>query len=312
MKISRATLSAAAVGCVLALAVGCSSKLSMPKAAAVVGGTEIPSADVETMTARYMAAGSVDAEHPPLPIADARRTVLDFLIKFAVLKNLANKYGVPPVNGAAIDAAIATLTPEELAQTNLEPSDIRQSVEAGELSRRLANQQFPNVAVSDYEISQTYEKAKDRFVAGWSAVVRVAYFTKKETADAFVAKAPTIANFDDTARGLGATKVGSMGTVSNADAPGQSVLDLLATLPALQLSEPLLATGGFLVFIIESRSDTPGKTVAQARPELLGKLQDQKRQALFEDWFAKEMKSTKISVNKFYGRWSPDRGYTEP
>lgn len=310
MKQVRTMCGAVAAALLLIAGIGCSSSQSLPEIAAVVEGANVPSTDVEAMTARYVDAGTEAPDRPPLPIAEARRAVLDFLIRFTLLRQLAKEMDIPLVPTEAIDAALSTLNPEDYGSGSIEAADVRQSVEAGELSKRIGAKQFPSVAVSDYEVSQVYEKVKDVYKAGWLAEVRVAYFAKQEKAEEFIAKAPSLDQFDSVAIALGAGKVGSMGSVSNSDALGQDVLDTLADLSPLQLSKVVKSTGGFLVFIIEKRTNTPGKTVDEAYGELLAKLQDNKRKALFEKWFDEQVNKADITVDQFYGKWNPERGYT--
>jgi hypothetical protein len=305
----RQTLrSALAVVVAVVAVVGCSSKKpTRPDIAAHVGEATVPSKDVEALASRYIRVGSVDEQHPAIPVKDGRRIVLNFLIKFALLNDLSSRASIAPVETAAIDAAIAALAPEELTKANLEPGDVRLSIEAGEISKRLAAKQFPNIAVSDFELKELFDKASARYAAGWTAKVRVAYFPTKDSAEQLRAKSPAAGAFETTATAFGATKAASMGAVSKGDALGEPVLKALESLPAGQLSEPLQAEGGWLVFLIDSRDDVAAKSFDEARPELLEELQDQKRQKLFVEWFDEQLKQAKVDVHKFYGAWESDR-----
>lgn len=287
---------------------GCSSDKSIPEIAARVESASIPSADVEQLAARFMDAGVVDEEHPAIPVGEARRVVIRFLIRSTLLKELAVRASVEPVASEFIEAAIAALTPEELLQSNVQPEDLQASIEAGELSKRLAAKQFPNVAVSDFELHELYDKAATRYAAGWSAEVRVAYLPTQELAEELQWLEPSPEDFETAANQLGATNVGNMGTVSSGDALGEQVLATLAVQSVGQLSEPVQATGGWLIFLVDSREDIPATSFEQARPELLLELEDQKRQDLFVDWFDSQLKAARITVDNFYGSWNGERG----
>jgi hypothetical protein len=289
-----------------------SSDATVPDVAARVGSAAIPSGEVEQLAARFMSAGTVDAERPPIPIDEARRVVLNFLVRSSLLKTLAVDAAVEPVPSDVIEAAIAALSAEELAQSNLRPEDLHASIEAGELSKRLAAKQFPNVAVSDFELQELYDKAASRYAAGWSAEVRVAFLPTLEASTELSQLPSTPDDFEAAANALGATRVGSMGTVSNSDALGDNVLAAVAALPVGELSAPVEATGGWLVFLVDSRQDVPLTTFDQARPELLTELEDQKRQVLFVEWFDAQLKETEVTIDEFYGTWSVEGGDVEP
>ncbi|HYT37921.1 MAG TPA: peptidyl-prolyl cis-trans isomerase, partial [Acidimicrobiia bacterium] len=117
------------------------------------------------------------------------------------------------------------------------------------------------------------------------------------------------APFDETATGLGAAKAGSMGQVTSASEElSPELKNLIGTLHKGELSPPAQAADGYLVFLCEDRQDTPERTLAEVRPQVLAAAQDQKRQRLFADWLDEREKKAAVKVASFYGKWNRERG----
>jgi hypothetical protein len=197
----------------------------------------------------------------------------------------------------------------EFAHSAYTREDLRNGLMAGNVSKKLAEKIFPNVAVSDSDVDKHWDTVKDRFKAGWSSTIRAAFLPSKAAALDLRQKVIAGAPFDETATALGAAKAGSMGQVSSAtEELSPELRNLIGTLHKGELSPPAQASDGWLVFLCEDRQDTQEQTLAQVRPQVLAAAQDQKRQRLFADWLDEREKKAVVKVASFYGKWNRERG----
>ena len=300
-------------------AVGCSKSSKPPAVAAEVNDVKVSSADVERLTMQYASAsagpGTVakgPAAGQPLPPLDkkvGRRFVLEYLIRLTLLKQLAQDNGVPVDSNDLLDTALGVAPDSEFARSAYTREDLRNGLMAGDVSKRLAEKLFPNVAASDSDVEKHWEIVKDRFKAGWTSSIRAAFLPTKAAADELRQKVMAGASFDDTATGLGATKTGSMGRVSSGtEELSVELRNVIGTLRTGELSPPAQAADGYLVFLCEDRQDTAEQSFAQVRPQVLAAVQDQKRQRLFADWLDQRERKAAVKVASFYGKWNKERG----
>jgi predicted aminopeptidase len=56
---------------------------------------------------------------------------------------------------------------------------------------------------------------------------------------------------------------------------------------------------------VEQRQDLPALSFDEVRADLARSLEDQKRQELFNTWFAKKLASARVRVAGAYGDWDP-------
>jgi hypothetical protein len=297
-------------------ATGC-GKSKPPATAAEVNGITVPSADVERLTTQYISAsagstGQTLAEGAPLtPLArkTGRRYVLEYLVRLTLLKQLAQDNGVAAEPDNLLDKAVGVAPDSEFAHSAYTREDLRNGLLAGNVSKKLAEKLFPHVAVSDSDVEKHWETVKDRFKAGWSSTIRAAFLPTKAAAESLRQKVTAGAPFDDTATALGAAKAGSMGQVSSASEElSPDLKNLIGTLHNGELSPPAQAADGYLVFLCEQRQDTPERSLADVRGQVLAAAQDQKRQRLFADWLDEREKKAAVKVASFYGKWNRDRG----
>jgi hypothetical protein len=297
-------------------ATGC-GKSRPPATAAEVNGITVPSADVERLTTQYISAsagstGQTLAEGAPLtPLArkTGRRYVLEYLVRLTLLKQVAQDNGVAAEPDNLLDKAVGVAPDSEFAHSAYTREDLRNGLLAGNVSKKLAEKLFPNVAVSDSDVEKHWETVKDRFKAGWSSTIRAAFLPTKAAAESLRQKVTAGAPFDDTATALGAAKAGSMGQVSSASEElSPDLKNLIGTLHNGELSPPAQAADGYLVFLCEQREDTPERSLADVRGQVLAAAQDQKRQRLFADWLDEREKKAAVKVASFYGKWNRDRG----
>ena len=163
--------------------------------------------------------------------------------------------------------------------------------------------------MSDSDVEKHWETVRDRFKAGWASTIRAAFLPSKAAALQLRDKVMAGAPFDDTATSLGAAKAGSMGQVTSASEElSPELKNLIATLHKGELSPPAQAADGYLIFLCEDRQDTPERTLAEVRPQVLAAAQDQKRQRLFADWLDEREKKAQVKVASFYGEWNRERG----
>jgi hypothetical protein len=286
---------------------GCSDSAQPPDVAATVEGATIRGDDVERLVGRFIPDDADAGAEQPLPRGEARRVVLNYLIRYELLDHLARQAGITPATDV-VDAAVAALAPEDFAAAGIAPSDLTDALLAGEMSRQLAELQFPHVAVSDSELEAMYDRSADRFAAGWTARVRAAFFADAALAEDFVETSAGADTFDETAVDVGATQAGSMGSVTNLAELPTEIIDLLQSHPVGRLTEPIEATGGWIVFLIESRTPHASRSFGQARAELTADVEDRRRQELFEAWFDDQLRASAVDVDDFYGDWDPGRG----
>jgi hypothetical protein len=298
-------------------AIGCRGKTEQPEVAASVNGVTVPSADVERLTAQYLAASAgaagerlaAGAPLEPLDKKVGRRYVLEYLIRLTLLKQLAQDNGVPVEPDGLLDKAVGVAPDSEFTQSAYTREDLRNGLMAGNVSKNLAEKLFPDVAVSDGDVEKHWETVKERFRAGWSATIRAAFLPNRAAAEELRRQVLAGAPFDETATGLGAAKAGSMGRVtSGTEELSLELRNVIGTLRAGELSPPAQAADGYLVFLCEEREDTPERSLADVRALVLAAAQDQKRQRLFADWLHERAKKAAVKVASFYGKWNSERG----
>jgi hypothetical protein len=315
-KLALTTFLVAAFLLAALTATGC-GKSKPPATAAEVNGITVPSADVERLTTQYISAsagstGQTLAEGAPLtPLArkTGRRYVLEYLVRLTLLKQVARDNGVAAEPDNLLDKAVGVAPDSEFAHSAYTREDLRNGLLAGNVSKKLAEKLFPNVAVSDSDVEKHWETVKDRFKAGWSSTIRAAFLPTKEAAESLRQKVTAGAPFDDTATALGSAKAGSMGQVSSASEElSPDLKNLIGTLHKGELSPPAQAADGYLVFLCEDREETPERSLADVRGQVLAAAQDQKRQRLFADWLDEREKKAAVKVASFYGKWNRERG----
>lgn len=305
MKGLRAVALAVAV-----VAAGCGSD-GPPKVAATVSGVDISSERVERLTGQWVKSQTAQAANKgasgggALDGKVAAKQVLGFVIRSVFLAQMADGMGIED-NPTALEA----LAPEEVPATEFESAgwskaDLEQSLRDGRLSKAIAEKVFPKVAVSEVELRQKYDRSAAYFQQTWQSQARVAYFDAPEPARKLKERGVAGDAFDAAARELGARQAGSLGLVTPVTPLPQPVLDVIATLAAGQVSEPVAGGGGFLVATVDSRQDRDPMTFEEAKPTLLKALEDEQRQKLFFDWFGKRLGEAKVKVASHYGKWDP-------
>lgn len=314
-RIRRRRLALVLLLAVAAFATACGSGADEPpEIAATVDGRPIESEQVQSLTNRFLAgqlaeaAGSGLAQEPLEP-EEARRFIVNFLVRFTYLEVVADEFGVEAeVSDQALAVALEAASAEDFASARTAPEDIEMAVYAGELSRQLGLIIFPEVPVADSEVQQLYDGLAQRFQAGWEASVEVAFLAVEEDAATLVDDALAGMDFVTRAEELGAIQAGSMGRVANYTALPDQYLDEIDGLESGEISAPLEASGGYLVFRVVDRVETEEQSVDDVRGELETEIADTKRQSLFDEWLTERLLDADVEVDSYYGEWDSERG----
>ena len=304
---------AAVVGVAL-LAASCGGEESTgpSEVAAVVDGREISAVEVNALTDRYLAApatsGQTGSTIPPLERPVARRFVLNYLIRLTVLEIVAGEFDLEVEIDPELELALESVSPEDFARSNLTADDLRVAERAGDISRRVAVALFPEVAIAEDEVRRIYERESYRYESGWSATVHTAFFGSLAGAEQLRSATRQGASFLETAETLGALESGSMGVVTSTSPLPPDILEAIGSLAPGEVSETVQASIGWLLFFVESREAIGETPYDVARLEILGVLEDQERQRLFDDWFQQRLTQADVEVDEFYGRWNAQSG----
>ena len=305
---------AAAVLSVALLAAACGEEevTGPSEVAAVVEGWEIPAVEVNALAERYLAApatsGQTGSTIPPLERPVALRFVLNYLIRLTMLEIVAGEFGLEVEIDPDLELALEAVSPEEFAQSNLTPDDLRVAERAGDISRRVALALFPEVAIAEDEVTRIYELESYRYESGWSATVHTAFFGSLADADQLRSATRGGATFLETAHELGALEAGSMGVVTSTSPLPPEILEAIGSLGPGEVSETIQASIGWLLFFVESREEIGATPYDVAREEILSVLVDQERQRLFDAWFQQRLTQADVEVDGFYGRWNAQSG----
>ena len=304
----------AAVAGVALLAASCGDDepTGPSEVAAVVEGREILAAEVSALADRYLEApatsGQTGSTIPPLERSVALRFVLNYLIRLTMLEIVAGEFDLEVEVDPELELALEAVSPEEFAQSNLTADDLRVAERAGDISRRVAQALFPEVAIAEDEVRRIYELESGRYESGWSATVHTAFFGSLASAERLVSATRDGAPFLETAEALGALESGSMGVVTSTSPLPPDILEAIGSLGAGEVSETIQASIGWLLFFVESREAIGETPYEVARQEILEVLVDQERQRLFDDWFQQRLVQADVEVDGFFGRWHPQSG----
>ena len=287
------------------LAAGCSGG-PRPDVAAVVAGREIPAAEAETLADRYVSSQPGEQAADELGRDEVTRLVLGYLIKMAYLEHLAADLGVDDRPSALEESAAAEVPAAEYQTAGWRPEDFDRSLRAGRLSKAIAEQVFPAVPVSEDELRARYEERAGALAQSWRAAVRMAYFTEEAQARELRARVGRGEPFAAAASALGAVEQGDLGLVTPASPLPEPLLDSIAGLAAGEASGPLSVGGLWGAALVEEREELPALSFEDVRGDLGRVVQDQRRQELFDVWFAKKLAAARVRVDGFYGKWDPD------
>jgi hypothetical protein len=289
------------------LAVGC-SRGSPPKIAAVVEGAKIRSSDTEALVDAYLhrQKGPDPAEQQAqLGKSQVTKLVLSYQIKVTFLEQLAKRQGVSTEPGSYFEAAADALEPAAYQALGLRPEDFARSLQAGRLSKALAERLFPNVTVSETALREEYDRRAVQLNRNWKAKVKIARFQTEDVAGKVRGRVQAGEPFDRAVSALGAERVDSVDiNPITAELPSDT-LDAIGALGSGQVGPATQAGSGWISIFVEHREDLPPLSFDDVRPELTAYLADHQRATLFQEWFEKEFLNAHVAVSKHYGRWDP-------
>lgn len=315
-RMPRLLLAAVVAAALPAVSCGGQDATGPPEVAAVVDGREIPAAEVDALTDRYLAApatsGRTGSTIPPLERPVALRFVLNYLIRLTMLEIVAAEFELEVAIDPGLELALEAVSPEEFARSNVTADDLRVAERAGDISRRVALALFPEVAVAEDEVRRIYEQESYRYESGWSATVHTAFFGSLAGAEQLRSATRDGASFLETAPALGALESGSMGSVTSTSPLPPDILEKIGALGPGEVSEPIQASIGWLLFFVETREEIGETPYEVARQEIRAVLADQERQRLFDEWFQQRVTQADVGVHEFYGHWNAQSGTVRP
>ena len=302
-RVSR--LCAAGVAVVAAVVSGCGGGggSSLPKVAAVVNGVHITSADIVNLAKIYQQSPAGMGEK----FAQVLQDTLSYRIKLTFVDQMAKEVGVSidphTENKAEINTQL--LNPKDYQGMGFRPQDYVAAQRAGALSDQIAQKLFPNVVVTDQEVASEFQQEQSVLGSSWKENISLAVFSDQNAAAQIAQLLQRGQAFQQAAAQLGG-QVNTAEINPLAPLPSQ-LLDAFSTLKTDQLTPVVdMGNGLWARGIVNSREDLPALTIAMVKPDLVAKLQSQKRQNLFNDWFDGRFKAAHITVSKYFGHWDPD------
>ncbi|MEO7634437.1 MAG: peptidylprolyl isomerase [Sphingomicrobium sp.] len=142
----------------------------------------------------------------------------------------------------------------------------------------------PGVATSDAEIAAYYQANQAIYAAKQSRTISQAVVPDQAAANAIAARAKAGASLTAAAgAGAAVTTSADQTRAAYADAAGDKVAAAVFAAPAGAVVGPLQSEFGWVVAKVDAAREQGGKTLAQARAEIAGKLLVDKRKAALED-----------------------------
>lgn len=279
-----------------------------PEVAARVGGADVSSAEVERLTRQWLrstARVETDAKvRAPISRKDAARNALTYLIRLTELERVARELAVDAdAPSEDVEQAAAESPAGDLEASGWSRPDFLETYRAARLSRAIATKLFADIAVSDAELRQDYNRQPDRSAQSWAARMAIAYFDAdgpgRQVADRVRGGSPFVA----TAHELGAREATTLEHVTPTTPLPAPVLKAVAEAPIGQVSAPVETGGGFVVFVVEAREQQASRSFDDAKADLRARRVDQERQRRFVDWFDERLGTERIEIARYYGRW---------
>ena len=284
-----------------------------PRVAARVGGSVVPSTEVERLTRQWLRSTTrieTDAAvRAPVGRKEASRNALAYLVRLAELDRLARELAVEAGTPAGdVEQAAAQTPADDLAASGWSRPDFLETYRAARLSRAIATKLFADIRVNDAELRQDYARQPSGSSPSWDARVAVAYFDTESPARQLADRVRAGLPFVDAARALGAQEATTLDPVTPATPLPAAVLDGVAKAPVGQVSAPVETGGGFVVFAVEARSQVAARSFDDVKADLLARRVDQERQRRFLEFFDHRLAAERIDVARYYGRWDAGHG----
>jgi hypothetical protein len=234
---------------------------------------------------------------------EVAKLVLGYQIKVTFLEQLAKRKGVSTEPGSYFDAAADVLDPAAYKALGLRQADFARSLQAGRLSKALAEQLFPDVTVSEVALREEYDRRAAQLNRNWKAKAKIAQFRSEDAAGKVRERVQAGEPFERVASALGADRVDNVDVNPvTADLPPE-ILDAVGALASGQVGPAIQTGSGWVSLFVEHREDLPKLSLDDVRQELTTSLADHERATLFQEWFEKEFVKANVAVSKHYGTW---------
>jgi PPIC-type PPIASE domain len=284
--------------------VACGGGGGRPEVSAVVEGIDVRSSDTESLVDAYLQRHVSRPEQKPMPRPQISKLVLGYQIKLAFLEHTAATMGVSDEGAADLGEAADAVNPDAYGLIGERREDYVNELRAGRLSKAIAQKLYSDVAVSDADVREEYERRSPVLDRRWKATTKVARFTAQGPVDQLRPRVEKGESFEQAASALGAKAVATV-EVNPLVAPlAAPVLDAIGQTPAGQMSKALPTDGEFLAVFVERRQELPRLTFDDLRPELTNTLVERQRYRMFQDWFDQQLAKAKIAVDGYYGKWN--------
>lgn len=283
---------------------GCSNGSGRPDVAAVVEGTEIPAADTEELIDTYLSRQSEAGAGEPRD--KVSKSVLNYQIELALLDRLAQDRGIQSKRDAAFEEAASAVDPEAFQAVGMRSQELQAQLRAADLAKAIAAEVFPEVDITEAELTLEYERRKSTFDRSWTAKVKIAQFGSEAEAGQVQAKVGSGQGFDEAATGVGALQVDSVDVNPIIDDLPADLLDAIGATTPGQVSPAVEVASGWLAVLVEQREDRSAPTLDDLRPELTALLTEVKRERQFEEWFKRQFQNADVEVDGFYGDWDSE------
>ncbi|MGH9000729.1 MAG: peptidyl-prolyl cis-trans isomerase [Acidimicrobiia bacterium] len=278
-----------------------------PEVAATVEGTTIGSSEIAALTETYLDTRPGQALIEDIGEDGVTKLVLSFEIKRLVLERLADEMGVKAEDAAVDDAYSVLAERESYRQAGFTAENLASAGQAARISKALAEEVFPEVSVTGDELARAYEERKKLFERSWRLGAQIAIFDSVEAANTLRRRVQAGTGFAEAAEALGPMEQGDIEVTPVSPLP-QPILDAVGQLRQGDLSEPIPAGSIWAVVKVDRREDTPALNFDQVKDSLAAGLGDQKRQALFRDWFVKQLRAAQVRVDEAFGEWDAKAG----
>ena len=298
------------VGTLVLLLSSACGRSGPPKVAARVGGTVVPSTEVERLTRQWLRSTTrVEndaAVRSSISRKEAGRNALTYLIRLTELEHLARELAVTVDTPTEdVEQAAAQTPADDLAASGWSRPDFLQTYRAARLSRAIGTKVFADIPISDVELRQDYDRQPGGTSPPWDARVAIAYFDAdgpaRQVADKIRNGTPLVV----AAHALGAREATTLEHVTPTTPLPAPLLKAAGDGPIGQVSAPVETGGGFVVFVVEARSQIPTPSFDEAKADLRARRIDQERQRRFMEWFDQRLAAEHIEIASYYGRWDP-------
>lgn len=292
-------------GCLVAIVAGSCSSGAPPTVAARVAGHAVPADKLEQAAAMWLAAQTDTPDRADeRDRKEARKLLLTFLIRSALLKALADQHGVSPSAEELDVVAAGEIPASEFEATGWTRDDFTDALRNGRLSKSIALRLFPVVDVAESDLRRKYDSRAEVLNQSWRATVDVATFSAAAGAQGLVRRVRRGETFEAAAEAEGAGEIGALGAVTPTTPLPAPVIAAIASARQGQVTDPVPSAEGLLVAFVRERDDHATVSYEAARDDLKRVVEDERRQRLFAQWFDERLRGADVLVTAKFGTWN--------